>query len=88
MKLQALGAGDVAHDRTRSSVERDRQRLLAGSTPPDRCLATVRFLNIAGCVVAPARGNRQFVAQIPATRKLSPIDDVKNALRAALRWEP
>ena len=60
MKLQALGAGHIAHDRTRSSVQRDRKRLLAGITPPDRRLVAVSVLYSHLCVVAPAHRDRQL----------------------------
>ena len=71
VKLQAVRAGNVAHDRPRAAVERDRQRLLAGSTPPDRRLAAVRFLHFRVCVVAPARGDRQLAAG-PGHEKAQP----------------
>ena len=67
VKLQARGAGNVSNDRFRAA-ERDRQRRLAGSTPPDRRLAAVRFLYICRRVVAPARRDRQL-ATCPGHQK-------------------
>ena len=67
VKLQALGAGNVSNDRFRAA-ERDRQRRLAGSAPPDRRLAAVRFLYICRRVVAPARRDRQL-ATCPGHQK-------------------
>ena len=80
VKLQALGAGNVSNDRFRAA-ERDRQRRLAGSTPPDRRLAAVRFLYIGRRVVAPERRNRQL-ATSPGHQKAQ--SDRRREIRLAL----
>ena len=62
VELQPVRAGDIAHDRPRAVVERDRQRHCVWGASPDRCLAAVRFLHICRRVVAPAHRDRQLAA--------------------------
>ena len=62
VKLQPAGAGDVPHHRPRVAPERDRQRFLVRSPPPDRRLAAARFLDLGRRVVAPTHRDRQLTA--------------------------
>ena len=64
MKLQAVRAGDLLDGGRGAVGERDRQRHLAVSSPPDRRLAAVRFLYICRCVVAPAHRDGQVAARL------------------------
>ena len=64
VELQAAGAGDVSHDRRLAAAERNRQRLLVGSTPPDRRLAAVCVFYLDRRVVAPAHRDGQLAAPI------------------------
>ena len=84
LRLQPAGVGNVPHHRTGVSGGWDRQRFLVRRPPPDRRLAVARLLDLGRRVVAPAHGDRQLTAA-RSDEKLSPIDDGKNALRAALR---